>query len=68
MYKSVDIGTVPSTQAALPCCTAMLSRCIRKDFDRGSPVAVAMRCPTSAKNAAASSPIGPSVSIHIGTK
>lgn len=58
---SVPVRPIP---VALRCCTAMLSRCIKKVFDRGSPAAVDMHCPTSAKNAAVSCPVGSSVSVN----
>ena len=55
-------------EAALPLCTAIASRCLRKAVERGSPVCSWMRAPMSAQISEADGPQAPSVSIATGWK
>ena len=59
---------VPSTAAALPRCTATATCCTMKLYDSGSPVCALRRCPRSLRNAVASGPKTPLVSLAIGVK
>ena len=60
--------SVPSTQEALPRCTATGIRWRRKAVDRSSCVIAAMRRPTSLTRSSACSPQTPDVSMANGTK
>ena len=68
-YQHADcVGSVPSTQEALPRWTATDKRCRRNEVDRGSCVDAAILRLISMTSAMACSPQTPDVSMATGTK